>query len=92
MFETGTSKSGSIRPKIGLDDFNSSMSLTESMSLTHTRASVGKLVPEQTSLLVFIFLTNVFEFGNFSNSILSASFFFGLIRHLLYPQRDSTCS
>ena len=70
LFETSTSKSGSNRPIKELDDFNSSMLLAESMSLMHTIASAGKLVPEQTSLLKFtMHITSVFEFGHFSTSI-----------------------
>ena len=54
------------------------MFLAESTSLIDTIASVGKLEPEQTSLLKFILqITNEFESRNFLNSVLSASYFVG---------------
>ena len=71
-------ESSVIRPDREFDDFNSSIFLAESVTLIHTKFSVGKLELDQNSLLKFIFqIANEFEFGNYSNSMLSASFLTG---------------
>ena len=77
---TFTSKSRNIRPHIEFDELKAFILLAESISLFRIIASVGKTGAgaNQTSLLMFIFqMMNEFEFGNFKNSILSASFFLG---------------
>ena len=81
-------------PSIELDDFTSSIMLAESSSLIHTKASVRKLTLEQTSLLKFIFqITSELEFRNFSNSMISPSFFLGtpLFSWLLCTGSSSGC-
>ena len=68
-------ESSIIRPNREFVDFNSSIFLAESVSLIHTKFSVGKLELDQNSLLKFIFqIANEFEFGNYSDSTLPASF------------------